>query len=51
MRFKTKWCNYLTALEEINYMPNREKIGISKKMMDHCTLLRESSESRNSHPK
>ena len=20
-KFKTKWCNYLTALEEIKYMP------------------------------
>ena len=24
VKFKTKWCNYLTALEKINYMPIRK---------------------------
>ena len=24
MKLKTRWCNYLTALENINYMPIRK---------------------------
>ena len=36
-KFKTKWCNYLTVLEEENYMPIR-KDRCYKKFMDHCTI-------------